>query len=270
MTVSADSTITSDILVIADARRPFEPEQMSRILDYLDRGGNMVLTFDPGRDDVVSDILDYLGVGVLSGTVVYPGSATAPTVIPAVSTDYASILSPYFFQGLKVSMPGAAAVDYSLASEWDVVPVLATPGTGCWNETETVSFDEIADVSELSADISAGEYRKAHSLALALSRTVDGKEQKVMVVGDADCLSNVEMNTPRKSFKAFNSLFCTGIFNWMTDNRLPVEVNRQQPVDNSMDITPDSAYTWTIILKWVFQAVLALIGAVVIFRRQRR
>lgn len=269
-TVSADSMVTSDILVIADARRPFEPEQTARILEYLDRGGDMLLTFDPGRDDIVADILGYLGVGVLRGTVIYPGSATAPTVIPAVSTEYASILSPYFFQGLKVSMPGAAAIDYSLSSGWDAVPVLATPGTECWNETETVSFDEIADVSELSADISAGEYRKAHSLALALSRTVGGKEQKVMVVGDADCLSNVEMNIPRKSFRAFNSMFCTGIFNWMTDNRLPVEVNRKQPIDNSMDITPDSAYSWTLVFKWALQAVLAIIGVIVIFRRQRR
>ena len=230
----------------------------------------MVLTFEPQRAGLVSDILAYLGVGVLNGTVVYPGSATAPTVIPAVTTDYASILSGYFFPHMMVSMPTAAAIDYMLSSEWDAVPVLATPGADCWNETETTDFGEISDVSELSANRAAGEFQKSHSLAIALSRKVNGKEQRVMVIGDADCLSNVEMGSPRKSFRALNQFFCTGVFNWLSDNRLPIDVSRQSPIDNAMDITPESAYNWTVLLKWVLQAILAVIGVIVIVVRQRR
>ena len=267
---SADTTLRTDILVIADARKALTEDEEARIFEYLDKGGNMVLAFEPRRAGIVSGILAYLGVGVLDGTMVYPGSETSPSVIPAVTTDYASIVSGYFFPGMRVSMPTAAAIDYRLDSEWDAVPVLAAPGTECWNETETTDFSSISGASDLSANLAAGEFKKAHSLALALSRKVNGKEQRVMVIGDADCLSNVEMNTPRKSFRAMNSIFCTGVFNWMSDNKLPVDVNRQGPIDNSMKITPDSAYKWTIVLKWVFQAVLALIGVLVIMRRQRR
>lgn len=268
--VSADTTVQTDILVIADVRKALTENEEANIIDFLDKGGNMVLAFEPQRAYLVSDILSYLGIGVLDGTVVYPGSETAPTVIPAETTGYASELSNYFPAGLKVSMPTAAAIDYMLDSEWDAVPVLATPGTECWNEVETTDFSSISGASELSADTAAGEFRKAHSLAMAMSRKFNGKEQRVMVLGDADCLSNVEMSTPRKSFRAMNQYFCTGIFHWLSDNRLPVNVSRQGPVDNSMDITPDSAYRWTILLKWVLQAILALIGFTVILRRQKR
>ena len=268
--VSADTTVKTDVLVVADVRKALTETESRNILDYLADGGNMVLTFEPQRAGLVSDILAYLGVGVLNGTVVYPGSATAPTVIPAVTTDYASILSGYFFPHMMVSMPTAAAIDYMLSSEWDAVPVLATLGTDCWNETETTDFGEISDVSELSANRAAGEFQKPHSLAIALSRKVNGKEQRVMVIGDADCLSNVEMGSPRKSFRALNQFFCTGVFNWLSDNRLPIDVSRQGPIDNAMVITPESAYNWTVLLKWVLQAILAVIGVVVIVVRQRR
>lgn len=268
--ISADTTLNTDILVIADAKKEFTEEENANIFKYLDKGGNMVLTFEPQRADIVSKILEYLGVGVLSGTMVYPISQTSPTVIPAETTDYASTLSPYFFYGMKVSMPTAAAIDYRLSSEWDAVPILASPGKDCWNETEITDFSSISDISELTTNIDAGEFKKAHSLALGLSRKVNGKDQRVVVIGDSDCLSNVEMTTPRKSFKAFNSLFCTGVFNWLSDNRLPIEVNRQGPIDNDIDITPDKAYTWTILLKWLFQGLLALAGIIIILNRQRR
>ena len=266
----ADTSLRADILVIADAKKEFTHKEKDNVFRYLDDGGNMLLAFEPNRVDVVSDVLSYLGVPTLPGTVVYPKSATAPTLVPAVVTDYASSVSDYFFPNMRVALPTATAIDYEIASEWDAVPVLATPGTDCWNETEISDFSAIADSSELVCNRGAREFKKAHSLAIALSRQVKGKEQRVFVIGDADCFSNMEMNAERKSFKSFNDRFCTGVFNWLSYNKLPVSIVRQEPIDNAVNIDKSSAYTWTILLKWVLQALLAVIGIVIIASRQRR
>ncbi len=267
---AADTSLNADVLVIADAKKAFTQEQKDNVFRYLDAGGNMLLAFEPNRTDLVSEILSYLGVPILPGTVVYPKSATAPTLIPAVVTDYAPSVSEYFIPNMRVSLPTATAIDYEIASEWDAVPVLATPGIDCWNETEITDFSAVADSSELVCNRGAREFRKAHSLAIALSRQVNGKEQRVFVIGDADCFSNMEMDAERKSFKSFNDRFCTGVFNWLSYNKLPVSVVRQGPIDNAIVLDKSSAYTWTILLKWVLQALLAIIGAVIILSRQRR
>ncbi len=269
-TVSADSSISADILFIADSKKAFTSEEKDNVFKYLDEGGDMVLAFEPQRIDNVLDILSYLGVMTLPGTVVYPKSATAPTLIPAVVTDYASSVSEYLRPGMRVALPSATAIDYEIASEWDAVPILATPGTDCWNETEITDFSAVTDSSDLVCNRGAREFRKAHCLALALRRVVNGKEQRVVVIGDADCLSNLEMTTERKAFKSYNQAFCSGIFNWLSGNKLPVDIVRKAPIDNSIDITTSSAYTWTILFKWALQALLALIGIVIILSRQRR
>lgn len=282
--VSADTAISADILVIADIRKPLTESQMANVLAYLDNGGDLVLAFEPQRSDLVLPLLSYLGVWTLPGTMIYPGSETAPTLMPAKMTDYASELSRFFPARLTVSMPTVASIDYDLASEWDAVPVLAAPGTACWNETEVADFSAVTDATELSANRAAGEFAKSHSLAIALTRNVAGaadqgackdsanasKLQKVMVIGDADCLSNVEMTIQRKTLKAFNQAFCTGIFNWMSDNALPVEILRKDPIDNGIDLTPTAADRWSIVFKWGIQVLLALLGCWIILRRQRR
>ena len=268
--VCADTVITADVLVISDLKKEMTDIEKANVISYLDAGGNMILALEPQRIGLYGGLLEYLGVGALPGTVVYPGSDTAPTLIPAVTTDYASVISEWFFPGMTVSMPTAAAIDYDLASEWDAVPVLATPGTECWNEVEVTDFGAVADASELAADRKAGEFRKSHSLAIALRRPAEGREQRVMVLGDADCLSNMEMTVQRKTLTAFNSRFCTGIFNWMSYGTLPVDTSRKDPIDNNIRITSSSTAVWTIILKWVLQIILAAAGITLITRRQRR
>ncbi len=268
--VSADTVITADVLVLADLKKELTDREQANILSFLDTGGNMILALEPQRLGQYGGLLSYLGVGALPGTMVYPKSDTAPTLIPALATDYASVVSDWFVPGMTVSMPTAVAIDYDLASEWDAVPVLAAPGTDCWNEVEVSDFGSVADLSELTCNRKAGEFKKSHSLAIALSRNVGGKEQRVMVLGDADCLSNVEMTIQRKTLRSFNSRFCTGIFNWMSYGDLPVDTSRKSPIDNDIHITTSGAHTWTLLLKWALQLVLAAVGITIIVRRLKR
>ena len=236
--VNADSTIAADILVIADPDRTMNTDEQRNILSYLDRGGNLMLTMEQKDASQMKWLLSYLGISVADSILTLPGSPAAPDLIPGIVTEDAGTLSRYFAKGLPVSMPSAASLSVDDETTWQCTPVL-----------------KLADKAVLGA---------------ALYRQAGEKEQRVMVLGDADCLSNAEMSIRRKSLKAYNSAFRAGAFNWLSGGRLPVDISRQSPVDNTIHISKSSAFAWMLVFKWLFPALLAACGIVLILCRQKR
>ena len=238
MTVNADSTIDADILVAADPEKPLTEAETANLMSYVNAGGNLLLTVEQVNAGLLDSILSYLGISVGDSIITLPGSPAAPELIPGAVTAEASALCRQFMKGMPVSMPSAAALTCSATSPWNVVPLLALPDS-------TV-------------------------LAWAMSRDMGGKSQRIVVAGDADCLSNMEMSIKRKSLKAYNSRFCTGVFNWLSDGKLPVNISREEPVDNEIHITRDSAFFWALIFKWLLPGLLSIIGIMLTISRRRR
>lgn len=236
--VNADSTIAADILVIADPASMVSTNEQRNILSYLDRGGNLLLAVEQKDAPHMEWLLSYLGISVADSILTLPGSPVAPDLIPGIVTEEAGALSRYFEKGLPVSMPSAAEISVNAESSWLCTPAL--------------------------------ELARGSMLGVALCRQIEGREQRVIVLGDADCLSNAEMSIKRKSLKAYNSTFRTGVFNWLSGGRLPVDISRQSPVDNTIRISKSSAFIWMLIFKWFFPALMAICGITLILRRQMR
>ena len=92
---------------------------------------------------------------------------------------------------------------------------------------------------------------------------------RIIVLGDADCLGNMEMTVSRKNLSSINSFFCKGIFNWLSDARYPVDVRRPAPVDNNIALSPSDAEIVSLIFKWVLTALLIAAGCIIVIRRMR-
>ncbi|MFR4039189.1 MAG: hypothetical protein ACLTZT_16645 [Butyricimonas faecalis] len=58
----------------------------------------------------------------------------------------------------------------------------------CWNEWKLKTSLEDPTLNEV-----IGEKENAYVTGYALRRDVKGKEQRVFVLGDADCISNAEL-----------------------------------------------------------------------------
>lgn len=258
-----------DLLVIADPQRPMTEREQQAVTNYLDAGGNLLLALEPGQRDNTAPLLRYLGLWTLPGTVVCSGTDYAPSLTPALVSVYGPELSYLWMPGMTVTMPGAVAVDYSLSSDWEAVPLLVTPDGNYWNETGPLEAVSQPDSVHWTADSKNGEFIRVHTLGLALSRTTDGREQRIVVLGDADCLGNAEMTLTRKNMPAFNAAFCKGLLNWLSDGRSPVDVRRPMPPDDSISLTPHQAEKWSIGFKWGIPILLALFGAFVVMRRLR-
>jgi ABC-2 type transport system permease protein len=164
-----------------------------------------------------------------------------------------------------VTMPGAVGLEYAKDKGFDVTTLFRSDSAG-WNEVETTDF--IDDTARLHP--AAGEVQKAYATGLALSRKVGGKMQKIVVLGDADCISNGEISISRNGVPASNYSVIMGAFYWMSDNEVPIDVRRPPFLDDKIKLDKNSMGTLRILLMWVFPGILALCAILLWVRRRGR
>ena len=100
---------------------------------------------------------------------------------------------------------------------------------------------------------------------VALSRQVNGKEQRVMILGDADCISNGEINESRS---ATNFIMDLGVYNWMSNNEMPLLIQRPPTQDNKVYITKGGYYVMNGIFMYGVPGLLAIGGLLLWLRRR--
>ena len=103
----------------------------------------------------------------------------------------------------------------------------------------------------------AGEKEGVYPIALALSRKMGNREQRIIVLGDADCISNGEFGRRVPTARASNFSLITGGFFWMSDNEVPIDVRRPALPDNKVYVEK----TGSKVIKWSFMIVLPLLLA---------
>jgi len=256
------------ILVIADMKRPLTPEEQGQIERYVDRGGNLLIAGEPGRQAVMNPLLQLLGVQLMAGVLVEPSKDFQADLVQCEVTDEAVKFSSEYgrMQRKKevVTMPGSVGLVHDGTKGFTAVPILKTRDEGSWNELETTDF--VNDTVELRAAV--GEAEKAHATVLALSRSMNGKEQRVLVLGDADCISNAELMMNRKGIKASNYSLITESFHWLSNGEFPVRITRPEPKDVAINL-PFAAAKW-IRISVLLIIPLLLIGCGILVWYQRR
>jgi len=97
---------------------------------------------------------------------------------------------------------------------------------------------------------------------------VNGKEQKIMVVGDADWMSAQEIN--RYNIRVFNFLFMMEVFKWFSNDEYPVDVSRPKSVDNKLLVGKEAVSVQKIFFLGILPALM-LAGAIwLLISRKRR
>lgn len=269
--VSLDNEIPNDIniMVIAEMKEPLTEAEEQRLDHYIARGGNLLITCEPSRSMATSVLLDKLGVKLSQGILVNPTENFLADLIVANPTQEATDLNFYFSEmkksGRSLVMPGVAGLEYTEDKGYTVVPLFVTDSLA-WNEVETTNFVDEQPV--LSAN--KGEVRKSHATALALSRKVEDKEQKIMILGDADCFSNGELSMTRKGISSSNYSVLMGGFYWMSDNEVPIDVRRPAVPDNEIYLNEHQIGTWKLLLTWVLPGILLIISIIIWLRRRGR
>ena len=94
------------------------------------------------------------------------------------------------------------------------------------------------------------------------------REQKIVILGDADCISNVELFKSREEVESGNFYIILGSFSWLSDGEAPVDVRRPKSIDNRLFLGKTGVKVTDILFKW-FIPIALLIGAIFVSIRRR-
>ncbi len=171
------------LLVIASPERPLLEGEIERLESYLKLGGNLLLLSDPEAQVAASLVKRLTGIEQLPGTIVDANVHELGIDNPAVALvpNYPQHPATREFKLLSL-FPQAAALSATTDTEWQVTPLLQTLARS-WNETGPLSGDIERNTLE-------GEMAGPLTLGFALTRERERGEQRLIVVGDGDFLSN--------------------------------------------------------------------------------
>jgi ABC-2 type transport system permease protein len=262
--------IPADIstLVIADPKTALNDTVLSKIRQYIDRGGNLLIAGEPGKQALLNPLLEKIGVQLMDGVLVQPSKELAPDLVqaeltPSVAGFYKG-LTKSLEDGKKVTMPGATGLSYTPNSGFTVTPLLMTNGQESWLKKGKLVADS-ADIIYLPAN---GDEKKSVPTALGMSRQVNGKEQRIVVTGDADFISNGELQ--RFNVQNANFYFSTALFSWLSYGEFPIDTSRPEAKDNRVKVTPERVDMLRILLIWVLPGLLLIFGTILLIRRKRK
>ena len=111
----------------------------------------------------------------------------------------------------------------------------------------------------------------SRSVASVLTRELEnGRQQRILLLGDADCFSNSELMRERYAVASGNFTFLYQVFKWMSYGEYPIDTPRPHGKDNAIRIGVNQAE----VLKWVLCAVMPLImllaSLMIVVRRKSR
>ncbi|WP_270595478.1 MULTISPECIES: Gldg family protein [Butyricimonas] len=267
-----DQDIPEDIniLVIADMRTPLSPEEMQRLEHYIERGGNLFILGEPNRQEAMNPILAKFGVKLLPGTLVQQSEDYLPSLITAKLTDHAATQCFQFKQlqswDASVVMPDAAPLQYTPNQGYDVKPLAMTLNKNSWNELETTDFLD----GELSINEKIGEKEQSYPVILSLTRMKGEKEQRIIITGDADCISNGELANRRNGIYAANFSFITETFRWLSYGEFPIDTSRPKSIDKTIFLTRKATPWIKLFALGVIPFFLAFAGFLVWYKRKGR
>ena len=232
-----------DILTIADVREAFTPEEERSLENYVNRGGNLYILGEPRRREVMNPFLSRLfGVELTKGTLAqYRWPWLQPDVLYSLVTPAAKELTFYYGLAWYVMMPTTAGLEKVADKGYVFTPLLQSdtltqelekresrPYT-VWNELESLDYQD----EPLKYNPAAGEEAKEYYPAVALTRMVGDKEQRIVITGDADCISNDELAQGRSPA---NFVMILGTYHYLSYNEMPVDTRRPQSTDTVVHV----------------------------------
>ncbi|HQW77551.1 MAG TPA: Gldg family protein [Dokdonella sp.] len=222
-----------DLLVIANPRVAFAGAAAMAIVDYLERGGNLLWLLEADEDNGLDALAEALSIRVLPGVIV-DGAGMAygiqdPSFV-AVNRYPAHAIDKDFDLGTLFPQPVALA---QLAPpRWDFNSILQSSAQS-WNET-----GHIPKAGEAAGDVrydgTNGEISGPLDFGFAMTRLSPRPgthEQRVVVIGDGDFISNSYIGN------GGNKDFGTRVFDWLLADDALIEVTEPAAQDRAITLS---------------------------------
>lgn len=254
-------------LVIADPKRELSADVQNKISQYVNKGGNLMINGEPGKQYVLNPVLSKLGMQLENGQLMYPSYDETPDKVISYLTakskepwaSYIDTATTEFNDTLGLLLPGATTVINTGITGWQSDTLATTLPGRSWLKMGPVVLDSILP----PFNAAEGDLRQtSFPTVQRLRRPGNRKEQRVIVTGDADYASNLRL---KSSF-----LYLTPVYSWVTNNQFPVYTPKKADRDIMLTIGERVGYYQKIIFVWVMPALFLFTGTLLLVRRKRK
>jgi len=219
-------------LIVAGPKQSITPPEVAMIGKYLDDGGKAMLMLDPETDPQLGDVLktwniqatdnvvfDISGRGQLVGA-----GPEAPLVI-----DYGGHSITNNFGRTMTVFPLARAIKVTGGGGASATPLLTT-------SENSFAKDKITPGREIKAE--KEDQKGPLTLGAAASKSVNGKESRLVVIGDSDFASNGAFRFERNGDLFLNSV------NWLAEDENLISIRPKTASSRSVSMSESQQRTF--------------------------
>ncbi len=220
----------TNLLVIADPRVSLLSGEVHLLNNYVGQGGNLLWLAEPATTAGLEPLAETLGVEFLPGVVV-----DATTQLFGIENPAFAIIPSYPVHPITREMnsltlfPQASALEVEAPPDWEAEPLLTTLDRS-WTEigpiSGTIRFDEDSDERMGPLDIAYVFNRSRKST----SPEEENGEQRVIVIGDSDFLSNAYLGN------AGNVDLGLNLFNWLNHDDQFIAITARTAGDTNLEL----------------------------------
>lgn len=254
LAIEQDIPVNASMLIIASPQTDLLPGEVDKLLNYIDRGGNILWLVDQESLRGLLPVAEKLRLTLTPGVVVDPQAEQLKAPITfALGAIYGQHVITDNFDYITV-FPFARQITIDENADWSSVSLVEAAQQG-WVETgdlnDAVIFDQADDV--------AGPI----TIAAALTRNIQDREQRIVVVGSGHFLANTYLGN------GSNLDFGINLINWLTGDEELIVIQPRATLDSNL-ILSESDLTLIAVVFLVLLPVLFLVCGTVIWWRRRR
>ena len=251
----------STLLVLAAPQTELLVGEVALLQDYIEAGGNLLWLQDPGDSPSLQALADKLAIRFVDGVVVDANPKLRvllgikhPAVVPVV--DYQTHPVTHLLES-QTLFPFASGITHETGDTWQVKPFLVTlPRT--WSEAGNLTGKEISFSS------TEGDTVGPLTLGLSLTRTLEDREQRLVIIGDSDFLANGYIG------HGANLELASNIFNWLSQDDALISILPKNAPDTQLALDDNLAIIIAVVFQVALPLVLLVTGYGIWFKRRRR
>lgn len=255
LAIAQDVPTNASVLIIASPQVDLLKGEVDKILAYVARGGNLLWLIDQESLRGLQPLAEKLSLTLTPGVVVDPQSQQLKAPITfALGANYGQHPITRNFNNITI-FPFARQISLNESKEWNSVSLVEVAQNG-WVETgkleSDVTFDEMYDV--------AGPI----SIAAALRRTLQDREQHVVVIGSGHFLANSYLGN------GSNLDFGINLINWLVEDENLITIQPRATLDSNLTMSKSALTVIVSVFLIILPLFFLVCGITVWWQRSRR
>ena len=242
--LARDGGVAADVsvLVLTSPRSDFLPDEVRSVEDYINNGGQLLWLADPGSLHGLEPLAEQLALQFQPGMIIDPNISQVGKMLFGTDDPRIALVANYprhpLVDGFSFNtlFPMSQSVIAQNDTEWVGSTFLRTL-SNTWQETSQQTGKITFDKGDIAGPLQLGLSLTRNPDSPAAQKVADGaaadagREQRIVVIGDGDFLSNGFLGLGGNLQLAMN------IINWLSGDDPLVAVPAKTATDNSLQLS---------------------------------